>query len=88
MEQGGGKTNVLNVAIRRCLESDEGEVWLVGVNKLVKLAWPWLLPWLQGRTDRPVIDRVAGESIESCLRTLAGPSLDPRWTVAGPSLVE
>lgn len=71
METGGGKTNTLNVVIRRHLESDECEVWLVGVEKLTKLAWMWLLPWLRGETDRPVIDRVAGESIEAALRALA-----------------
>lgn len=71
MATGGGKTNLLNVIIARHLPSDEGEVWLGGTNKLIKVALPWLMPWLTGRTDRPVIDRVAGESQEEFLAMLA-----------------
>lgn len=67
---GGGKTGGLNVITARSLESDQGEVWLVGTKKLVKLARPWLEPWLRGKTDRPVIDWVAGEDVKACLRAL------------------
>jgi len=70
MTTGGGKTNLLNVLMSRRLESDQGEIWLIGCQKLVKAAWPWLEAWITGRTDRPVIDWVAGESPMACLRAL------------------
>lgn len=69
--KGSGKTAALNVIIARHLESDQGEVWLVGTNKLIKLARPWLEPWLRGQTDRPVIDWVGGEGPVAALRALA-----------------
>lgn len=72
MTTGGGKTAGLNSApIAHGLQSDQGEVWLVGNNKLIKLARPWLEPWLRGETDRPVIDWVAGEGAQAALRALA-----------------
>lgn len=70
MMSNGGKTTALNVLIARQIESLEGEVWLVGTNKLVKLAELWLMPWLRGETDRPAIDRVAGEAPEVALGAL------------------
>lgn len=68
---GSGKGVLLGMLIARLTSSDEGEVWLVGTEKLVKLAWGWLLPWLRGETDRPVIDRVGGESLDEALTALA-----------------
>lgn len=68
---GSGKSVLLNNVIGRQTGSDQGEVWLIGTSKLTKLAWDWLWPWLCGRTDRPVLDRVAGESPAACLRALA-----------------
>lgn len=66
-----GKGVLLACLIARLTASDEGEVWLVGVSKLAKLAALWLEPWLRGETDRPVIDRVGGEDIGEALRALA-----------------
>lgn len=69
--KGSGKTGALNVIIARHLESDQGEVWLVGTNKLTKMARPWLEPWLRGETPKPVIDWVGGEGPQAALRALA-----------------
>lgn len=72
IKTGGGKTASLNVMIARHLEAGfEGRVWVVGTNKCLKLARPWLDPWLRGLTGRPVIDWVAGEEIWPVLRALA-----------------
>jgi hypothetical protein len=72
IKTGGGKTGSLNVMVARHLEAGfEGRVWIVGTNKCLKLARPWLDPWLRRQTDRPVIDWVAGEEIWPVLRALA-----------------
>jgi hypothetical protein len=68
---GGGKTNTINVWTARHLEFAMGEVWFVGKHKLVKMARPWLEPWLRGETDRPVLDRVSGEDMQAVLRALS-----------------
>lgn len=68
---GSGKGVLLAVLIARLTASDEGEVWLIGTKKLVKLAWGWILPWLRGETDRPVIDRIGGEDEREALMALA-----------------
>lgn len=67
---GSGKSVLLNVLLARLTSSDEGEVWVIGTKKLIKLVWSWLLPWLRGETDRPVIDWVAGEDEEHAVAAL------------------
>jgi hypothetical protein len=68
---GSGKGVLLAVLIARLTASKAGEVWLVGTEKLVKLAWGWVLPWLRGEVDRPAVDRVGGESLDEALAALA-----------------
>jgi len=64
---GGGKSVIENNIIARALECrdergrPDAMVWLCGVEKVVPLVYPWLLPWLEGRTTRPVIDWIVGE---------------------------
>lgn len=58
----GGKTVVTNVEIARMTEAEDAIVWIGTVEKLLPLAYPWLRPWLAGRTDRPVLDGIAGEN--------------------------
>lgn len=68
---GGGKTVCANCLIAGVLECGDAEVWMGGTSKLTPLAYPWLLPWLLGRTDRPVIQYVAGEDPRSVTEMLA-----------------
>jgi hypothetical protein len=68
---GGGKTVCANCLIAGVLECADAEVWMGGTSKLTPLAYPWLLPWLLGRTDRPVIQYVAGEDPRSVTEMLA-----------------
>jgi hypothetical protein len=57
----GGKTVVTNVTIARITETTDAIVWVAATEKLLPLVYPWLRPWLAGRTDDPVLDGVAGE---------------------------
>jgi hypothetical protein len=68
---GAGKGNVINVLVAELTASREGEVWMAANQKLVQLVYKWLLPWLRRITDRPVIDRVAGQSQREVLEMLA-----------------
>lgn len=68
---GGGKTVCANCLIAGVLECGDAEVWMGGTSKLTPLAYPWLLPWLLGRTDRPVIQYVTGENPRSVTEMLA-----------------
>lgn len=61
--RGKGKSNLINVklaALTRCVDVI---VWMID-NKGGRTARPWLLPWLEGRTHRPVIDWVATTDAE------------------------
>src|SRR4051812_6834440 len=58
---GGGKSVLANVLIAQITECHNAAVWIGGSDKLVSLAYPWLRPWFQGLSERPVIDRVAGQ---------------------------
>jgi hypothetical protein len=68
---GGGKTVCANCLIAGVLECGDAEVWMGGTSKLTPLAYPWLLPWLLGRTTRPVIQYVSGEDPRSVTEMLA-----------------
>jgi hypothetical protein len=70
-ESGSGKGVVIAVVKARLLSSDEGEVWVIGTDKMQKLTWGWLAPWLSGETDRPVLDRVGGPNVRDALEALA-----------------
>lgn len=68
---GGGKTVFANCCIAAVLECGDAEVWLGATDKLTALAYPWLLPWLLGRTSKPVIQYVSGQSAKSVTEMLA-----------------
>lgn len=68
---GGGKTVFANCLIAGVLECGDAEVWLGATSKLTPLAYPWLLPWLLGRTAEPVLKYVAGEDPRSVTEMLA-----------------
>lgn len=54
---GSGKSNLLNVLIARLLRCVDVVIWVIDFkHRLVK---PWLQPWIEGRTERPVLDWVA-----------------------------
>lgn len=67
----GGKTVETNVKIARITESPDALVWVGAAEKLLPLVYPWLSPWLSGKTKRPVIDAVAGENPRDVLDMLA-----------------
>jgi hypothetical protein len=73
---GGGKSVILNNIIARTLEcrDEYGDadalVWVCGVNKIVPLVYPWLVPWFEGRTAEPAIDMVVGEHVDDVLTFL------------------
>jgi hypothetical protein len=67
---GGGKTNLANVMIARTTQTANAMPWICGSDKLVTLVFPWLLPWLEGRTDWPVIDYIAGQDRKRILMML------------------
>lgn len=68
---GGGKTVFTNCLLAGVLECGDAEVWIGGTSKLSPLVYPFLLPWLLGRTDRPAIQYVAGEDPRSVTEMLA-----------------
>lgn len=68
---GAGKGNLANVMLAELTASTADEVWAAASEKLVQLVYKWLVPWIEGVTDRPVLDRVAGESQTEILRMLA-----------------
>lgn len=69
--KGGGKSTICNVVAAEDFACDHWEVWVITRQKLVPLVWPWLEPWLRGETDRPIFDRICGESQEQVLEGLA-----------------
>jgi hypothetical protein len=68
---GGGKTVFANCLIAGVLECGDAEVWVGATDKLTPLVYPWLLPWLLGRTDRPAVQYVSGQSARSVTEMLA-----------------
>lgn len=67
---GGGKTTVLHNAIAEDNACDAWEVWLFSSQKLTHVAWRWVKPWLEGKTDRPPVDAVFGQSQDRILTGL------------------
>lgn len=65
--RGAGKSNLLNVIIAQLTKTADAIVWVIDVGKAGKLARPWLRPWMDGRTARPVIDWVATTDSEAHL---------------------
>lgn len=72
---GGGKSVVANNVIRGAVMARQAGrrdalVWVCASAKFKPLIWPWLEPWLAGRTQRPVLDWVVGEDAEEVVRFL------------------
>lgn len=68
---GGGKSVVCNNLFEAVTACNDSLIWATAIEKLVPLAFPWLVPWLRGDTDRPVFDRVAGEDPGEVAKLLA-----------------
>ena len=67
---GSGKSVLLNNVIAEMTRRPDVELWIGTTSKLMPVVWPWLLPWLSGRTARPVIERVAGQGLDEVLLML------------------
>jgi len=61
--RGKGKSNLINVKLAGLTRCVDVVIWMID-NKGGRTARPWLLPWLEGRTHRPVIDWVATTNVE------------------------
>lgn len=68
---GGGKSVFTNGNIAAITRCHDAMVWAVGIEKLVPLVFPWLVPWLRGDTSEPVLDWVAGEDPVEAAKLLA-----------------
>lgn len=68
---GSGKSVLTNVEIARVGECGDVLLGVVASAKLVPLVYPWLKPWLEGKTAKPAIDFVAGQDPEEVLLMLA-----------------
>lgn len=56
--RGSGKSNLINVLLAQLTRCTDVVIWAVDL-KGGRTMRPWLRPWLDGETDRPVIDWVA-----------------------------
>lgn len=68
---GSGKSVEANNWIARVTECTDALVWVCATDKLVPLIFPWLRSWFEGRSVRPALDYVAGQSIDNMLGMLA-----------------
>ncbi len=68
---GSGKTVFLNNLIAAVTRTNDAVVWLGATKKFTPLVLPWLAPWLLGKTNRPLIDYVAGPEPYRVLEMLA-----------------
>lgn len=64
---GAGKSNLANNLIGRITGCANALVWVAATSKFVPLVWPWLRPCFEGKTTRPLLDYVAGETAWSVL---------------------
>lgn len=55
-----GKTVLAHNYLDNLLSKTDNLTWVAGTYPMNPLVLPWLRPWLTGRTNRPVIDRIAG----------------------------
>jgi hypothetical protein len=67
---GSGKSVVANNIIGRVTECRNAVMWVGATDKLMPLVWPWLRSFYAGQSSRPVLDYVAGKSVDSVLRML------------------
>jgi hypothetical protein len=56
--RGSGKTNALQVLNADLMRCTDALVWHIDLNG-AGMSRPWLMPWLRGQVDEPVIDWVA-----------------------------
>lgn len=76
--RGSGKSNLLNVVIERLGNCADVVIWAIDF-KNGRTVRPWLQPWLDGRTERPVIDWVATDREEATrMLTAALTAIDVR----------
>lgn len=68
--RGSGKSNLLNALIERLANCVDVVIWMIDL-KGGRTARPWLQPWLDGKTDRPVIDWVATDREEAAVMLYA-----------------
>ncbi len=66
-----GKSVLGRTYVGRAGETVDFLVGVIAVSKLVPFAYPWLRPWIEGRTDRPALDFVAGQNPSRALEALA-----------------
>lgn len=64
--RGAGKSNLFNVLIERLGNCVDAVLWGIDL-KGGRTLRPWLAPWLDGKTERPVIDWVATDRDEAAL---------------------
>lgn len=69
--RGSGKSVFGNNLVAETLRTNDAEIWIGATQKLVPLVMPWLLPWLQRRTDRPALHYIAGQNARSVTEMLA-----------------
>lgn len=62
--RGAGKSNLINVLIAQLGRCVDTVIFMID-QKGGRAALPWLKPWMEGRTPRPVIDWVATNRDES-----------------------
>lgn len=55
---GSGKSNLLNVFIGQVARCEDALIFCIDL-KGGRMARPWIMPWLEGRVERPVIDWLA-----------------------------
>jgi S-DNA-T family DNA segregation ATPase FtsK/SpoIIIE len=55
---GSGKTSLINVLVALLAACPDALIWMIDMRG-GRIARPWVVPWLQGRAFRPVIDWVA-----------------------------
>lgn len=57
-QRGSGKSNLLMVLLAQLARCVDVVIWMIDL-KGGRVARPWLAPWFDGRTERPVLDWVA-----------------------------
>lgn len=72
--RGRGKSNFINVLLAHLTGCTDAVVWMIDSGK-GRTARPWLLPWLEGRSDRPAIDWVATTPEEVDAMLAAAPAV-------------
>jgi len=64
-ETGAGKTNLLNVLIAQLSRCVDVIIFGIDIGKSGRLLAPWLRPWINKQTNRPVIDWPATDRAEA-----------------------